>query len=53
MPPTVFPKGVTIHRETEAHDCHVMYEGRNGESYLIDIGGTRSTCGPIPGFRPR
>ena len=50
MPPTVFPKGVTIHREAKAHDCHVMYEGRNGESYLIDIAGNPVNTWPHTGF---
>ena len=50
MPPTVFPKGVTIHETDKAHDCHVMYEGRGGESYLIDMAGDIVRQWPHTGF---
>ena len=50
MPPTVFPKGVTIHETDKAWDCHVMYEGRGGESYLIDMAGDVVRQWPHTGF---
>ena len=50
MPPTVFPKGVTIHETDKAHDCHVMYEGRGGESYLVNMAGDIVRQWPHTGF---
>ena len=37
MPPTIFPTGVTINESDKTHDCHVLYDGRDGASYLINM----------------
>ena len=29
MPPTMFSKGVTIHKPDKAYDCHVLHDGRD------------------------
>lgn len=39
MPPSVFPIGVTIYRPDKAHNCYVLYDGRDTRSYLIDMNG--------------
>ena len=50
MPPTTFPKGVTIHEPEYAHECHVLYDGRDGATYLIDITGKEVRSWPHSGF---
>lgn len=50
MPASVFPFGVTIHDKEAAHDCHVLYEGRGGESYLINMEGENVRTWPFTGF---
>ena len=50
MPPTEFPKGVTIHKPDKAYDCHVLYDGRDGTSYLINIEGKTVRTWPHTGF---
>ncbi len=50
MPPTKFPKGVTIHEPEYAHECHVLYDGRDGATYLIDITGKEVHSWPHSGF---
>lgn len=39
MPPTVFPKGVTIYKPEKAYNCFVLFDGRDSKSYLIDMNG--------------
>jgi hypothetical protein len=39
MPPTIFPTGVTIYRPDKAHNCFVVFDGRDQKTYLIDMNG--------------
>ena len=50
MPPTKFPKGLTINDRSKAFDCHVFYDGRDGSSYLINTLGEEVRTWPHTGF---
>ena len=50
MPTYKFPTGVTIHNPKKAHDCHVLYEGRDGVTYLVDMAGHDIHTWPHSGF---
>ena len=50
MPPTKFPKGLTINDRSKAFDCHVFYDGRDGSSYLINALGEDVRTWPHTGF---
>ena len=50
MPPTEFPKGLTIDNADKAYDCHVLYDGRTGASYLINKAGEEVHSWPHTGF---
>ena len=50
MPPTEFPKGVTINKSDKTFGCHVLYDGRDGASYLINIMGDEVQTWPHTGF---
>jgi len=50
MPPTIFPTGVTIYDPDKAHNCYVLFDGRDGRSYLIDMNGNEVNTWPYTGF---
>ena len=50
MPPTVFPKGVTINLPDKAYACYVVFDGRDGCSYVIDMNGNDVRTWPHSGF---
>jgi hypothetical protein len=39
MPPSIFPTGVTIYFPERAYSSYVLFDGRDGKSYLIDMNG--------------
>ena len=50
MPPTIFPKGVTIYKPEKAYNCFVLFDGRNAKSYLIDMNGNEANIWDYSGF---
>ncbi|MBW2066319.1 MAG: ArsR family transcriptional regulator, partial [Deltaproteobacteria bacterium] len=50
MPPTIFPTGVTIYDPDKAHNCYVLFDGRDGRSYLIDMNSNEVNTWPYKGF---
>ena len=50
MAATVFPKGVTIHIRDKAYKTHVLYDGRDSTTYLIDMEGGIVNSWPYKGF---
>lgn len=50
MPPTIYPTGTTIYNPQKAHNCYVLYDGKNGRSYLIDMNGNLVHEWPFIGF---
>ena len=39
MPPSIFPTGTTLYDPQRAYNSYVLYDGRDGRSYLIDMNG--------------
>ena len=37
--PTVFPTGVTLYKPAHAYNSYILFDGRDGKSHLIDMGG--------------
>jgi len=50
MPPTIFPTGVTIYDPDKTENCYVLFDGRDGRSYLIDMNGNEVNTWPYTGF---
>ena len=50
MPPSVLPTGVTRYDPERAHGCYVLFDGRNADSFLIDMNGTEINRWPYSGF---
>ena len=50
MPPTIFPKGVTIYKPEKAYNCFVLFDGRDAKSYLIDMNGNNVKVWNYLGF---
>ena len=50
MPPSVFPTGVTIYNPDKAHNCYVLFEGRDGRAHLIDMQGNTVHTWPYSGW---
>ena len=50
MPPSIFPTGVTTYDPDKAHNCYVLFDGRDGRSYLIDMNGNEVHTWPYTGF---
>ncbi len=50
MPPTIFPTGVTIYDPDKAHDCYVLFDGRDGRAHLIDMQGNTVHRWPYSGW---
>lgn len=50
MPPTIFPKGVTIYKPEKAYNCYVLFDGRDTKSYLIDMNGNETNIWNYSGF---
>ena len=50
MPYSVFPTGTTIYYPDKAFNCFVLYDGRDGRSFLIDMGGNLVHNWPYTGF---
>ncbi len=50
MPPTIFPTGVTLYQPARAYSSYVLFDGRDGRSYLIDMNGNTVHSWPYTGF---
>ena len=50
LPATVFPKGVTINLPENAFACYVVFDGRDGHSFPIDMNGNEVRTWPHSGF---
>ena len=50
MPPSIYPTGVTVHRPDRAWPGYVLYDGRDGRSFLIDMNGNLVHSWPYTGF---
>jgi hypothetical protein len=50
MPYSVFPTGTTIYYPDKAFNCFVLYDGRDGRSFLIDMDGNLVHSWPYTGF---
>ncbi len=50
MPSTIFPTGTTLYDPEKAHNCYVLFDGRAGESFLIDMNGNEVNSWPFTGF---
>jgi len=50
MPYSVFPTGTTIYYPDKAYNCYVLYDGRDGRSFLIDMNGNLVHSWPYCGF---
>lgn len=50
MPYSIFPTGTTLYDPERAYNCYVLYDGRDGRSYLIDMGGSIVHTWPYCGF---
>ena len=50
MPPSVLPTGVTRYDPERAHGYYVLFDGRNADSFLIDMNGTEINHWPYSGF---
>jgi hypothetical protein len=48
--PSVFPTGTTRYDPTKAYNTYVIYDGRDGKSYLIDMDGNEVHTWPYTGF---
>jgi hypothetical protein len=50
MPPSIFPTGVTIYRPEKAYNCYVLFDGRDTNTYLIDMNGNEVQSWNYSGF---
>ena len=50
MPYSVFPTGTTIYYPEKCYNSLILYDGRNGRSFLIDMGGNLVHSWPYTGF---
>ena len=50
MPYTIFPTGTTIYNPAKSHNCFVLFDGRDGRSFLIDMNGNLVHAWPYCGF---
>ena len=50
MPYSVFPTGTTIYDPHRAYNCYALYDGRDGDSFLIDMNGNTVHTWPYTGF---
>ena len=50
MPPSVYPTRTTLYDPLRAYNCYVLYDGRDGRSYLIDMNGQDVNVWPYTGF---
>ena len=49
-PASIFPTGVTIYRPDKAYNCYVQFDGRDTNSYLIDMNGNDVKVWDYTGF---
>ena len=47
---SIFPTGTTIYNPAKTHNCYVLYDGRDGRSFLIDMNGNLVHSWPYCGF---
>ena len=47
---TVFPTGTTIYYPEKCYNCLILYDGRDGQSYLINMNGEVVHTWPYTGF---
>lgn len=50
MPPSVFPTGTTRFNLSKTYNSYVLYDGRDGRSFLIDMNGNAVHSWPYTGF---
>ena len=50
MPPSIFPTGTTIYNPDKTYNSYVLYDGRDGRSFLIDMNGNFVHTWPYTGF---
>jgi len=50
MPPSVFPTGTTGFNPAKTYNSYVLYDGRDGRSFLIDMNGNAVHSWPYTGF---
>ena len=50
MPYSIFPTGTTLYDPERAYNCFVLYDGRDGRSFLIDMNGNLVHEWPYCGF---
>jgi hypothetical protein len=50
MPYSVFPTGTTIYDPEKCYNSYVLYDGRDGRSFLIDMNGTLINTWSYTGF---
>lgn len=50
MPPSIFPTGTTIYKPEGTYNSYVLYDGRDGRSFLIDMNGNLVHTWPYTGF---
>ena len=50
MPYSIFPTGTTIYDPKRSCNCYVLYDGRDGRSFLIDMCGNPVHTWPYCGF---
>ncbi len=50
MPYSIFPTGATLYDPKRSYNCYVLYDGRDGRSFLIDMCGNLVHSWPYCGF---
>lgn len=50
MPYSIYPTGTTIYHPAACHNHYILYDGRDGHSYLIDMNGNPVHTWPYTGF---
>lgn len=50
MSVSVYPKGTTIHNKKKSYQSYTLFDGRDGQTYLIDMEGNLIHVWPYSGF---
>jgi hypothetical protein len=50
MPYSIFPTGTTIYYPEKCYNSYILYDGRDGRSFLIDMNGSIINTWPYTGF---
>jgi len=50
MPYSIFPTGTTIYDPEKCHNSYILYDGRDGRSFLIDMNGNLINTWSYTGF---